>query len=442
MAAPIPLVHARSNFSDLYDWALTSAYRAGHRVYPPDLALSKDPDIFERVRRDPVVGHAIEQRLAMVAGDEWAVMPGGEEPADKTLAHVTQDAMRQIMRFTESLYELASADITGRAFGYISTRRRHLKLGGLPAADWIVPTFIDDIDYRRMRLAPEFEAEDCKAETMHVGWELFSVTRRAWESIDHPEWFIRYIAQDDESRLGYGRGLIEAIYMYHFIKTTVIREGLQGLERWAQGTALAKIDGLREASDDRSNDAVRTAWVDAITGMKARHSLVFDKLDDVEFINGGMEGHQMVMDWLRYLDDAMVRLLLGSVLPTGGGNQVGSLARAQVEETSRELLIKRSRRVQDEVITRDLVGLFLRLNRATIRKVGLGDAARPSFARVQERWEDPTQAAQIVATARAAQIPLRKNEVYRKLGYSVPAAGDDVFEPLPTPPSGLGVGPI
>lgn len=427
MVAPVPLLHARNANQRLYISALLSAFRHGDQLYDPDLATANDPDIYERVKRDPVIAHAIEQRLHMIAGTEWMVVPGDETRESKLLARIVEDALRHIARFAEARYELAQAIITSRSFAYVNTEEKVTRLGGLSKMPWTVPTFLDDIDRRRIRLVPIFEGEGDER-TLRTEWELYSIVRGTYERLANPEYFVKFIAQDEEARTGHGRGLLEGIYFYHFAKTTILREALQGIQRWAQGTLVAKIDGLREASEAKTNENLVSQWIDALTDMKARHHLIHDAVDEVTLLTGGMEGYQMVRDMLDYLDSGVTRYILGSLLPTGGGADKGSLARAYVEESSRELLIRHDQMLEDEIITRDVIGLFLRLNRRIIRGLGLGDAAAPRFETVVRRDEDPKDTVQIIGTALTSGVPLRKDEVYRKLRFSVPGPDDEIFE--------------
>jgi hypothetical protein len=285
------------------------------------------------------------------------------------------------------------------------------------------------VDRRRVRIVPEWSPGPGGGVRRHVSTflELFSIVAEKWVRIENPEWFVRHIYNDEEARLGHGRGLLEAIYFYSYAKQIVLREGLQGLERWAQGLAIVKIDGFRKGSKNKPNTAVATAWLDAIEKTKARHGLVGDKQDDisVEFPRG--TGHQMVTEFLRYLDDAMTRLITGALLPSGGGENKGSLGRASVEEGKQEALVQYDRELLDEVLTRDLLGMIFRQNRANWVALGLGEAECPKFATVQEKREDAKEAADIATILIAGGVPLRKDEVYKKTNYTQPAEGDEVF---------------
>jgi len=91
----LPIIYGRSVAQDVYVRALSSAYKAGWRLYDPDYSLSRDPDIYEVVRRDPIVAHAIDQRLHSIAGTEWRVDPNRPDvDVDKKAANVIEGGSR------------------------------------------------------------------------------------------------------------------------------------------------------------------------------------------------------------------------------------------------------------------------------------------------------------------------------------------------------------
>lgn len=426
----IPLLGTRSVTQDLYAQALASSYLT-YRVFDPDYASSKDADLYEKVRRDPIIAKAIDTRLHGVAGRQWRIMPGGDDPADKLVAKMCEEAFKGIRRFSEARYELAQAVIRGLSFAYIEGERKLATLANTAPLEWWLPTGLKDIDRRRFRLVPQWEGRG-DSRKLHVPWEMFSITNRQWEQLNTPELFIKITYNDEEARLGYGRGLLEAIYFYHWIKGEILKEGLHGIKKWARGKSVAKIDGLRRGSagptDDRSNDALRERWLTALQRMEEENILVMDKNDEVETVETTGTGHQLVMEMIRYLDGAIMSLILGSSLPFGGGEDVGSNARASTELDVHESLIQFDREKLDEDITQDLVGLWVRMNRANFVQLGLGAARKPRFETMQEKREEPEKNAGVVATLTGAGIDLKKDEVYQKVGFTPPQEGDEVIK--------------
>lgn len=445
----MPLLYSRNVNQDLYVHALSSIYRAGWRIYDPDYALSREPDIWEEIRRDPIIAHAIEQRTHMVAGPKWTCQPGGDTPNDKHLADIVTEMVEGIDGFTEARYQAAQAVIIARQYHYIEGERKVASFAETPEMNFWCPTRLCQIDKRRFRLVPRPWRDTENKEHIAVSLEMFSEDRRNWEMVEHPEWFLKHKYGDEESRLFLGRGILEAIYFYHWMKGVVLREGLQGVERWAQGMAVVKIDGLRAGSEDRDTQTVLNTWLDVIKKQRARNSLVFDSKDEVEIINSDGTGHAMVMEFLQYLDNAITRLILGAVLPTGGDTGEGSFARAETEMESSQVLIEYDRRLLDETITRDLVALIVRQNKPQFAMLGLIAAKMPKFTTVAERRRDPQVSIAVISQAITSGIKLKKDEVYEAIGFSQPTdddGEDDVIgsgERMPGPgefPPGSGPG--
>lgn len=426
----IPLLTGRGVTQDLFVHALRSVYLSGYRVIDPDYASSKEPDIYEKCRRDPVIAHAIDTRLHGVAGRQWAVHPFGEEQADKLVAKVVEDALKRIRRFGEARYEAASAVIRGKSWGYIEGERKLISLGGLPPREWWIPTRIKDVDHRRFRLMSNWKRPGAKAD-LSVHWEMFSVVNGVWEKLQRPDLFVKVVYNDEEARLGYGRGLLEAIYFYKWVKDRILEEGIQGVAKWARGTVVANIDDSRMGSagdDNRENDAVRQAWSDAFADMLKNHNIIVGKDDKVQLVESTGTGHQIVTDTLRYLDGGILTLVCGSSLPFGGGEDVGSNGRAQTELNVSESLIQFDREKIDEAMSDDLISLFCRMNRANFSELGLGAGQQPRFETMQEKREDPEKNARILNETLNAGLDIRKDEAYKRTGWTPPQEGDDVIK--------------
>lgn len=421
-----PILYQRSVNQDLYAYALASVYESGWRVYDPDYALSRDADIYEKVRRDPVINHAIQQRLHMVAGHKWIIEPRGEAPADKQAAKILTELVEEIPNFTEARYETAQAVIVGRTIQLMGGEQRPMALAGTAPMNWWIPSSLEDIDRRRTRFVPVWEGTG-EDRHLNVVMELFSVERHRWEMVEHPEWFIKHIYGDEEARLGHGRGLLEAIYFYHWIKTKIIQEGLQGVERWAQGMVIAKIDGLRAGDPTRSNDTVAQRWLDLLEKTRGRHAIVSGEKDEIQVVEPTGQGHQQVKEWLDYLDAGITRLLLGSTRSTGveGGD---ARAQSSTEAESRDALIQYDRNILDETITRDLIGALWRYNRPNFIQAGAAATKMPRFRTVAEVQRDPQEAAQTVKTVLDAGLKLKEDEAYQSVGFSPPAEGDRIVE--------------
>jgi len=424
MVSTIDILRSNVN-GDQYIWALQSAYAAGVRLYDPSFALTRDANIGEKLRRDPIIKNAIDVRLHAIAGRNIKIEARSDRDEDKAAADIIDDLFRELGDWSMSRYRLAESIVDAQSYAWVTGRRQIMKAGSDEVeAEWWVPRKLKDIDERRLR----WGLEDRKAVLQitpanQTGYIWHTLTDDDRRQLIH----VRY--EDSEGRLGYGRGLRDALYHYHWAKGVVLREGLNGLERWAQAWPVVKIDTKAIGDSSQTTDQIKSAYLDVFKKHRARFgAVVIDKEDEVEWPNASGTGHRMVTEFLNYLDAGITRVITGALLPSGGGAAVGSLARAKEEGDTAESLVQFDRGVLDEALTRDLVSLVWRMNRENLRMAGLGNARMPSLRTVNEKKEDTNKNALVIATLLAAGVPVKKEEVYQKTGLTMPAEGDEVIE--------------
>jgi len=432
---------------DIYSQALASIWNLYDKLPDISYANSKDIDIWEIVQRDPKIRQGIQQRLNRVAGPTWGIFAGDDKREDsKRLASVVEDSFHRIPHFRDIRRRLASSVFRGMSVEFMQGKRREIQLGSYPPLNWWCITKMTNVDPRRFVIRPvkeqridgttrvrgELNISVLLDENLkHVKTSLYRYVK-----VEHPEWFVRVIYEDEESRLGQGRGLLESIYFYHWVKQIVIREGLQGLERWSQGIIVGKMDENREASTSKTNEDLRDEMVDVLNKMRSRHVVVVGKEDEVEVLTGGGEGHQIVTSFLNYVDNSLMALCTGAILPSGGAQESGSLARAEVEQDTQESIVQYDRDKIDEDLTTDMIGLFLRVNQPQLAATGLLAAAMetpPKFKTVQEKMEDPDKAVDRVVKLHNAGIPLSEEEVYQKIGFSPIKPGERTLASIAAP---------
>lgn len=441
MATSGLLYSAMNQAQDIYTHALAAAYRSGVKLYDPDLATTNDWEIDEKLQRDPDIKAAMEQRWHAVSGRDWRIESASDRPEDKLAAQIVEDALLAMPGFAQARYRLSKACIYARAFEFIETDRRRCRLGPVAPQSWLMPTRLQHIDARRFDFANETHVDPVTHERRDIVIQrLWSNTRMRWERIVCPEVFLQSVYDDEEGRLGYGRGIREALHFFFRFKAVLLEQGLQGAERWAQGLVVGKIDDTRIGSTDRTNADVRDALVATLKKHRSQHVMVIGKTDEIEVHETSGTGHQIVVELIRLLNEAMIKVILGSIRPTGGG-EGGSLARTVEEADQSEALIQFDRLILDEAITRDLIGLFWRHNRPTLNGLGLASARMPKFKTHQAKAENPVENATVIKTALEAGVTLRADEVYAKLGFTKPGPRDEVIEKAAPAPSPFGLPP-
>jgi hypothetical protein len=428
---------------DIYVHALTSAYANGYRLYDPSYPTSNEPDIWEVFRRDPIILSGINQRLSGIVTKGWTCIPDGDRPIDKRAARVMRDLLKKVRNFMGARRELACASILGRAYQYLEGERQFLRVADVQVKlPWYVVTRLRDVDRRRVHYKPVLnrDAKTGAVDSISVAMMLWNVARGVWAEVTDPSAWVKVIYNDEEGRLGHGHGLMEAMYFYSYAKGIVLKEGLKGLKRWAQGLPVVGIDGARDADTNMPNETVRTKWLEAIETMQAEDGMVHDKTDEFNVIWPSGEGHRQVMDHLEYFDGAIIRLLTGSIRPSGGAvRATGHGGQAETEADTSATIYEYDRDLIDEHLTRDLVGLVWRANQINFRLIGLGEANMPKLESTDKPNENYVEnAAVITAARRDLKLPVLKTEAYEKLGLTPPSDGDEVLEPLADPMSPFG----
>lgn len=430
MAASSALL-IRSPHDLLFDYALSSAYKSSW-VYDPSLALARDPDIWEVVRRDPVVMSAMDRREKGIV-KPWHVEPprNSKDENDKRLAGICEDALGQIWKFNAARRRLSEAAFLGRVYGHVVFERQTISLDGTGELEWLIPVAIQDIDRRRVHLVADWHKDERGNPYKTIHRELYSTDRERWERIteEFEQTLLEYVYGDTEDRVGHGRGLLEATYFYHYMKTVAIDKINQGIDRWANGVIVAEIDGALKGSTSKTNEDLKTGMKNLLRNMRSEHIAVVQKGDSINVVETSGAGHEISMNFVRYLDEGIERLYNGSILPSGHAADAGSKARASVEEDTSEAFYQDEREDLDEIIDRQLLKRFfdLPLNRANFMRLGLVEARRPRFHTKQTKKEDPREAAEVMGSALDRGIPIIEEEYYRRIGCSVPGPSDRVI---------------
>jgi hypothetical protein len=430
LASSIPLAVNSANFYS-YVNLLSSVYRSRPWLPDQDMALASDPNVWEKVQEDPIVRTGIQSRLHKVAGCPRTMQPGGKSMEDERFAEGMEQVWDEIVEREVALHNLAKAVFLGRTYGYIEGTRRPRALFGAPVMDWWMPERIQDVQRQRFRLVPIRgpNKETGIESVIGVAEELSSIdngSRFVRLTPEQRENFIRVVYDDDESRMGMGRGILACIYFYVFAKGIVMKERLNAIELYTRGMAILKIDLDRAGGTDKTNQNISDAFLNSYMKMRGQYALAVGTGEDVD-VKWPQGANAEAAQATDYLDRALLMVITGSVLPTGAGASVGSNERAQVEQESAEDLVQFDRKLLDGALTRGLVGQFIRNNRPQLAQLGLLAARPPKLVATAEQRQDPKAAVDVINIALQAGIALRKDEVYEKIGFTKPKPGEDVI---------------
>lgn len=434
----------RDNSRDLYVRAISSAWRSGTRVWEPSVWLSRDPNAESKMLLDHDIGHAIGHRQKLVAGRQWDVVPRGQGTNQSDLAsEVATELLGHLQNFTQSRLLLSRAFFHGARFGKIHGKTHILNIGDGKQRAWWVPTTIEDIDKKRFQKRSRVENDG----TIVAWWEKWDVGAMQWVEVsrramvDH----IAHVYQDDEASLGYGQGLREALGWLWDSKVHAFSENMQAVQRFAQGTRVAKVDGLRDSDTGLPNVEVMNQWVNALDNLYSGNSIAIDKDDDIEVIPGNSEGWELLKNTMDDLRSAVFTLVLGANLTTSA-DKGGSYALAEVQENSTEAIVQYDREALEETLTRDLMGCIWWHNHANLIELGI-QKDRPRFNIRQEKRLDPQSRATVAQTLHAMGVPIASDDLYEQVGFRKPNEGEDIIAgqvapampPMGTTPGGFGL---
>lgn len=409
---------------EIYNRDLSAAWRNGTRVWEPSVWLSRDPDAENKMLLDHDIGHAVGYRQKLVAGRQWDVVPKAAGDTQGNLATaVATELLSHVQNFTQSRLILARAFFHGARFGKIHGTTLRLSLGDGQPRTWWVPTSIEDHDKKRFQKRTSIDASGKPS----AWWEKWNVWAMKWQVQTEMDMVdtIAHVYQDDESSLGYGQGLREALGWLWDSKVHAFSENMQAVQRFAQGIKHAKIDGLRDGDSGMPNVEVMNKWVRALDNMFSGRSVVTDRNDDLTIIPGNAEGWELLKHTLDSLKSSIFTLVLGANLTTAG-DKGGSYALAEVQENSTEALVQFDREALEETLTRDLLGCVWWHNYANLVELGIwGD--RPRFNIRQEKKLDPQVRATVAQTLHGMGVALAADDLYEQTGFRKPVEGEEVI---------------
>ena len=424
----------RNQSQQLYNRAVSRAWRNATQLFDPSIWLLRDPEAEEKMLRDYDIGFAVGYRRSLIAGQQWALTPRDDKSALGEMAvEVGTELIEGIEQFTESRVALARAFFSGSRFARIHGKPRRLKLGDGRERTWWIPTRLEDLDKRMFRIVPELA-------TRSAHWERWDVWDQIWIDETRVEAMqtIRHVYQDDQATLGHGRALREALGWLWYTKTHVMQETVQAVEKHAQGTITVKIDGLRDANADSDNKQVMDEYVATIEDMRARHVIAYDSRDEIQIMQGGGEGWQLLDVMEKKLKASAITLVLGSNLPTQA-TEGGSYALAGIQENSTDTMVQFDRQSLEETLTKKLVGCVWFKNHANLVELGLADE-KPRFTITQDKHEDPKDVAATAAVLHAMGADLSMDDVYTRTGFRKPEEGEDIIAGSTTPVAVPGMG--
>lgn len=408
-------------------------------VDDPDQAMTLDPWVYEKIEREVTIEAARNFRRHKVAGSGKSIHIEADpaDPRSGALVGPFQALLARLERFDTARSNLADAFFKGLTVGLLEGDWYEAVLPGdsMPRMWWF-PLSLRDVDKRRVR-------QEYAPGTHQERWTIFDFERNEWQVI-RPETAWHYVwhrYDTTERSLNYGVGIAQRLVYYWTVKTVLWETSVRGAERWGFGWVVAKLSGLlggASTTNIETYGAKVNALITQLEKQREKHVFVHDKeAVELEVLEPTGTGHEMLERLMRYCDEQIRIMILGAVLPTGGGSDVGSNARAETEADSTEALLEYDRSILAETLTRGLLGAIRRCNAANLAAMGYGpDVAMPRFAIRHDRAPNFKERAEVVQILRASGVPLRASEVYEQTGFTAPDPSnpaDTLAPPAPVP---------
>ena len=428
-------------FTDQYPYDLAAALRR-YRVYDPDYGLYKDPEIYEKLAKDAAIFDADDTHNNMVAGSDWFFEAASDRPQDKQAAQFMEVCFKRIKSFTQVRKQLAGARLMGSVWGVVEHEKTRVRLPWEERHREVrVISGVVHKDKRNLRLL-EDRAPDSKTGWK---WEVHQGQREGartnatignWVDVDSR--YVRHSYADVEKSLGYGRGVVEAVYTLWWIKAAALEHGLDWLERWARGEIVVNTDLTIEAEKNVTSSTRMVNLLAAIQKIRKGGGIVLPKGDDAKILEPSGTGYEAALKMVAYCDSEIRRLLLGADMP-GGASPGGAFASDVVKENSIELKVLFGRSLLEEMIDRTMAKRVWVWNTITRFDLGLSHAEPPVFRLRKEKRESPKERLEILEGGARLGILARRDEAASQLGITLPAEGDETIKAPATTTQGQGI---
>lgn len=415
------------------------------RLDDPSIARMRDEEVEEKCMRDPTFSKAANVLAHTISGRDW-YLQAKTESAKKAKPYV-EDILDMCENFDEARLILAQGTaLSGLRWAKIEGEWVTARFGtDIVARQWWIPKFLIDVDKRSMRLEGRIEewvdANGTVGKRPRFQWVIRDITDQGRERVvTNPEQFVRHTYQAAERTWGHGRGMLDSAFAVIRVKTRAFEYLAQGLERFGYPWIHAALDPGNISSLIGSNFPTRQARMDALLAalirMRKSQVIITSPEDKITPLDLGGQGNKVILDAIMYCDKQIVELLLGSSMPTGGGQQ-GSFARAEVEKETTNEVTEFHRLSLANTITRDLISAIMRYNAHNFRELGIATNASPKFRIGREHGNDYLLNIARLERLKAAGLPTTGESWYDFAGVEAP---DEFPKIIPGDEPGMAAG--
>ncbi len=381
-------------------------------VEDPDYAVRKDPQIYERMMRDPQIYYCLMVRKSAVSSLPWIVRPKTELAQDgvaKNIAAACEHRLRQIPRFSELLDNIMDALLPGMSLNEVVW-----KVG--PKGEYVVaehfPVNKDRIKFDKngvlYLLSPQAPTYGKKVPPYKFIRHTFNTTDGSWKK---PE---------TAGYAYYGRGLADTpLYHYFHFKMIALKFFMKELERYGMPFKILYTGPQNEQLAEKAHEIMLALKNDAVVTIPGKKG---DVNVDVAKV---ASSKNVFAAFIEYVDRLVMKSILGQELMTEMPG-AGSYAAAEVHRSVFGLINTRDKMQVKDTLNRSLLTFDAQLNTPNLAPEYI-----PEFEFKKSAVEDTQVFLQTVMMARELGLVISEAQVREFTGLREPAEGEKVIELAP-----------
>jgi hypothetical protein len=437
MGMPMQLIDTHSR---IYS-ALLSSKHSFQQLYDQDISLVEDMDFYRILMSDAGFGAIIRVFYAEIAASGVMFQPGGIDKRSAKKARKVASILKRAP-IQEAIYGLSKGFIMARAYAYPEGRRIFSSHDGGEPRDYWTVNDIKDIDKQRIIFCPTrvpvpdplFPGRTKNIIKVHREMSNLDTGRYEPLSKEYAAALIEFVCGDEEDRLGMGRGLAEALFMLLRAKAMLWKFRLQGISRWAEGLLVGTVDPDRPASPSRNNLSLAQDLLSKLRNMRDGNVIVVPEgLADVKALESNGTGDDMTARAMDYCDDCAARLLLGSIMPSGGNKEGGTEARGRIEADTTKRVIQYARHLVTACLNRTLIRTVCRLNREQFMDDDCLEGEEPIIKIVDNQATDPETVLDRIEKAQKMKMKVPKAWAHEVSEIPMPSDDEECLEEVETP---------
>lgn len=412
--------------SDKYRTYLQSAYKPELRVGTTNVAFHRNFDAWYLVNNyDAHFRAVIDGARKTIIGDRYEIEPFSSSYADKKFAEGSEDIIRRIPRFMESLFAATELPFLGRSYHYVNVREEILDLFGTGKKRvWLVPYEIKHIHPFR------FERKTNK--DYSIRYEVFSLEKNKYIELSEydKKCFIRLLNSVEEQNFGGGSPLLNPIYNEFEKKKNLEIEFFSACERFGQGFLTLYLDNFRDTgSKDKRVEAQKQKHIEMLRTAKARHGIVLSSKDKAELVQPPSAGIDMLIRGMDRIDNNVTVLVLGAT-HTITGSTTGSYNQSTTHENTVYQRASYPRNIIMRGFSETIINnIIWGMNVENWKAEGLGDAKPASIRIPQDKENTPSENLEVLRGAKEdLGLELGATDVYKKLEVPEPTPEDTIIE--------------